>query len=178
MVKAHNLRIRDARDGDRDAIRDVTLSAYEEYSALMSPEHWEAYRRDMLAALNEEGPAERIVAEQDGAIEGSVLLYPAGAVVRAPDGGTLRRGQPEVRLLAVAPAARGRGIGRALIEECACRARRSGARLLTLHTTDMMRVAVRMYERMGFVRAPELDYRPAPGVVVKGYALNLDVPTS
>ena len=28
MARAHNLRIRDARDSDRDAIRDVTLSAY------------------------------------------------------------------------------------------------------------------------------------------------------
>ena len=151
---------------------------YAEYSALMPAEHWEAYRRDMLAALNEEGTAERIVAERDGAIEGSVLLYPAGTVVRIPDGGTVRRDQPEVRLLAVAPAARGRGIGRALIDECARRARRSGASVLALHTTDMMRVAVRMYERMGFVRAPELDYRPAPGVVVKGYALSLGAPIS
>jgi len=35
---------------------------------------------------------------------------------------------PEVRLLAVAPAARGKGIGEALMRECIRRARRSGAR--------------------------------------------------
>jgi hypothetical protein len=35
----------------------------------------------------------------------------------------------------------------------------------------MMRVAMGLYERMGFARAPELDFTPAPGVVVKGYRL-------
>jgi hypothetical protein len=38
---------------------------------------------------------------------------------------------------------------------------------------DMMRAAVRMYERMGFVRAPDLDFTPAEGVLVKGYRLDL-----
>jgi len=30
-----------------------------------------------------------------------------------------------------------------------------------------------LYERMGFRRAPEIDFRPAPGVLVKGYRLAL-----
>ena len=33
----------------------------------------------------------------------------------------------------------------------------------------MMQVAMSMYERMGFVRTPETDFEPAPGVVIKGY---------
>jgi hypothetical protein len=37
----------------------------------------------------------------------------------------------------------------------------------------MMQAALRMYERMGFVRAPELDFHPAPGVTVQGYRLDL-----
>ena len=37
----------------------------------------------------------------------------------------------------------------------------------------MMQTALRMYERMGFVRAPELDFHPAPGFIVKGYRLDL-----
>jgi hypothetical protein len=34
-------------------------------------------------------------------------------------------------------------------------------------------VAMGLYERMGFARAVELDFTPAPGVVVKGYRLAL-----
>ena len=62
------------------------------------------------------------------------------------------------------------------MRECIRRARAGGASVLSLHTTDLMRVAKAMYERMGFVRAPELDFRPAPGVTIEGFRLDLDVP--
>jgi len=94
-------------------------------------------------------------------------------VIDRPGGGSLTLASPEVRLLAVAPEARGKGVGVALMRECVARARASGAARLTLHTTEMMQAAVRLYERMGFVRAPEIDFRPAPGIVVKGYRLEL-----
>ena len=41
------------------------------------------------------------------------------------------------------------------------------------HTTDIMRAAVRMYERLGYVRTPEHDFSPAAGVLIKGYRLDL-----
>lgn len=59
------------------------------------------------------------------------------------------------------------------LQECVRRAREAGAPAVTLHTTDMMRVAIRLYERLGFVAAPELDFHPAPGLTVKGYQLRL-----
>jgi hypothetical protein len=36
-----------------------------------------------------------------------------------------------------------------------------------------MDIARRMYERMGFVRVPEFDFHPAPGIVVMAYRLDL-----
>lgn len=59
------------------------------------------------------------------------------------------------------------------MQACVQRARRSGAVVLTLHTTDIMQTAMRLYERMGFVRAPELDFSPGEDIIVKGYRLNL-----
>lgn len=165
------LRIRDAGEADRDAVRRVTLAAYEEYAAVMPEPLWTEYRRELLAALDAEGPVERIVAEQDSTIVGSVLLFPPAA--DAYGGTAARVDAPEVRLLAVSPAARGQGVGAALMEECIRRARRAGAAALGLHTTDVMHVAMRMYERMGFVRVPDRDFRPAEGVLVKGYLLDL-----
>jgi GNAT superfamily N-acetyltransferase len=167
-----DLRVRDARPEDRDAIRDVTLAAYQEYAAAM-PGFWEGYRRNIVASVTDAGSAEQLVAERDGAIVGTVLLYPARRM-ELPGGGQLEMPWPEVRLLAVAPAARGRGVGAALMQECVRRVRKTGGRVLSLHTTDMMQAARRMYERMGFVRAPELDFHPAPGVTVKGYRLDLE----
>jgi GNAT superfamily N-acetyltransferase len=171
------LRIRDARSADRGAIEAVTLAAYEQYAALM-PAHWEGYRQNILATLAAAKPDAQIVAEEEGRIVGTVLLYPAGSVMARPGGGSITLAEPEVRLLAVAPAARGRGVGAALMNKCVSRARQSGAAALTLHTTDIMQSAMRLYERLGFRRAPGLDIQPAPGVIIKGYRLDLETPGS
>ena len=159
--------VRDATAGDRAAIHDVTLAAYEEYAERMRPGLWPVYRRNIVETLADPAPALQLVAEDGGAVVGTVLLYPAAS------GKAYARPWPEVRLLAVAPAARGRGIGAALMRECIARTRASGVAALSLHTTDVMRVAMAMYERMGFVHAPELDLTPAPGIVIKGYRLDL-----
>ena len=164
--------IRGARPSDRGPIEAVTLAAYQEYAAQM-PEHWELYRQNIVSTLAAVEPGNQMVAEREGRIIGSVLLYPAGTVLGTPRGVSITLVVPEVRLLAVAPAARGLGVGVALMRECIRRARSSGAPALTLHTTDMMRAAMRMYEGMGFTRAPELDLRPLPGVFAKGYRLGL-----
>jgi GNAT superfamily N-acetyltransferase len=169
----NDLHIRNADVCDQEAIRDVTLSAYEEYAAKMPPDAWEEYRANIVSTLADVKPAEQIVAEQSGRVVGSVLLYPAGTFVHVPDDAPIVLEFPEVRLLAVAPKARGQGIGTALMQECIRRARVAGVPILTLHTTDMMEVGMRMYERLGFQRAPEIDFYPAENVVVKGYRFDL-----
>jgi len=163
--------IRDMRHDESDAVRHVTLAAYGEYAAIMPEPLWRGYRRQLLATLETEGPVERIVAEREGRIVGSVLLFPPST--NAYGGAAVSVDYPEVRLLAVVPEARAKGIGVALMEECARRARRAGALALGLHTTDIMRAAVRMYERLGYVRAPAQDFYPAAGVLIKGYRLDL-----
>ncbi len=170
--KKNNLKIRDACKGDRDAARNITLSAFHQYAAVLPPSRWKGYRENILDTLSDVAPAQQIVAEKKGVILGSVLLYPPGTAFSTPEEGPLTC--PEVRLLAVAPEARGQGIGTALMKECIRRARQGGAACLTLHTTDMMQVAMRMYERMGFVRAPEMDFHPDPNVTVKAYRLEFD----
>ncbi len=165
------LNIRDARPSDRTRALEVTLSAFQEYAALI-PSRWEGYRENIRETLSHPEPAEQILAEQDGILMGSVLLYPAETPSESEDAAETRD-WPEVRLLAVAPEARGRGIGAALMRECIDRARRSGAAFLTLHTTDMMQVAMRMYEKMGFVRSSELDFRVDDEALVKAYRLDL-----
>lgn len=165
--------IREARPADHEAVRDVTLAAYGEYAPRM-PRHWDGYRRNILATLADPTPATQIVAEHDGAIVGAALLYPTGIVLPGVGPGRPPRSWPEVRLLAVAPSARGRGVGAGLMQECVRRARGWGATALVLHTTAMMSAAVRLYERLGFVPAPALDVEVAPGLTVTGYRLDLD----
>lgn len=85
----------------------------------------------------------------------------------------LTPGDAGLRMLAVEPAGQGRGIGRALVEAVLARARADGRRRLVLHTTPWMPTAHHLYERLGFRRAPELDWRPIPEVPLLGYVLEL-----
>jgi predicted N-acetyltransferase YhbS len=163
--------VRDARPNDRDAIRELTLSAYAEYGGVMEPDAWAGLSAAVRAALASTDPMERIVADDDGTLIGSVLLYPASANAYGELAGAAK--DPELRLLAVSREARGRGVGRALVDECIRRARLAGATALGLHTSQSMVAAVQLYERMGFERAPELDFQPPGAEVVWGFRLLL-----
>ncbi len=171
-----DLILRDAREGDRGAIRDITLAAYEQYASMMLPEHWREYRQNILETLAAVTPDNLIVAEQDGAVVGSIIFYPQGESPdesSSPSGSTGERRPTELRLLAVPPSERGRGIGRALMDESVRRARELGAPLIEIYTTELMQVGKRMYEKMGFRRVPERDWHPAPDFVVMCYHMTL-----
>ena len=171
MAAEGELEVRDARDDERDVVAALTLRAYAEYATVMAPAAWAGLAGAVRAALAATGDAERIVAVHAGRIVGSVLLYPPE--VEAYGDLAKRASWPEVRLLAVAPEARGLGIGRALMDECVRRARRAGASALGLHTSASMRAAMALYERMGFVRSPEHDFQPPGAELVEGYRLPL-----
>jgi ribosomal protein S18 acetylase RimI-like enzyme len=162
--------VRDARPDEREAIRALTLQAYEQYAATMAPSAWEGLSGAIGNGLQVE-EAERIVAERGGRLLGSVMLFPRAADAYGNIAG--RASWPELRLLAVAPEARGQGVGEALVEECIRRARRMGAAELGLHTSESMAAAIRMYRRMGFVRAPEHDFQPEGAELVEAYRLPL-----
>lgn len=164
--------VRDARPEDRDAVRDLTLRAYEEYATIMSASSYTLLLQALHDALASESQSHRLVAELEGMLLGSVMLYPPTVAAY----GELAQAAPwpELRLLAVAPEARGLGIGELLVHECIRRLRAEGATELGLHTAASMRGAMRLYERMGFVRAPEYDFQPEGTDLVQAYRLRLD----
>ena len=94
------------------------------------------------------------VATVDGAVVGSVTLAPPGT----PYVNTAGPDEAEVRMLAVAPAARGRGIGDALMAACEGWARAEGLAGVVLSTEASMHAAHRLYRRRGYRRAPERDW--------------------
>jgi predicted N-acetyltransferase YhbS len=163
--------VRDARPADRDAVRHLTLRAYAEYAVIMSPTSNATLERALHDALASDSQSHRIVAEHAGKLLGSVMLYPPAVAAY----GELAKPAPwpELRLLAVAPDARGLGIGELLVQECIRRLRAEGAPELGLHTATSMRGAMRLYERMGFVRAPEYDFQPEGTDLVQAYRLSL-----
>ena len=96
-----------------------------------------------------------------------VQAAPVGLVV-----GLFIPGSTGIRLLAVTPAARGRGVGKALTHDCIERARALGRSSVVLHTTRAMETAWRMYEQLAFRRSPDLDFRQG-ALEVFGFELPL-----
>ena len=165
------LTVRDARTDELTAVYELTRRAYAEYAKIMDAASWTALSDAIDAGLSSDQEMERIVAVDGDTIVGSALLFPPSD--DAYKGLGIRVTAPEVRLVAVDPSARGRGIARALMAECLRRARASGATEIGLHTSKSMQAAVRMYETMGFKRAPENDFQPAGAEKVVGYKLAL-----
>src|SRR5690606_35486314 len=78
-----------------------------------------------------------------------------------------------LRLLAVDPRFRGMGAGKALTDACIALAREKGHAQVVLHTTQAMKVAWGMYEKLGFVRSTDLDFLQE-NLPVFGFRLTLD----
>jgi ribosomal protein S18 acetylase RimI-like enzyme len=160
--------IRDAREDEIHYIRNQRITSYEEHAKSIPEKHWKALKNALLSDKDTQFGVECIVAELDGRIVGSVVLFPANTDAYA--GTDIELHYPEIRMLAVTPEARGKGIAAALILECIRRAKVSGFQAIGLHTADYMESAVKLYQRIGFQRLPEFDFEPAnDGIIVKGY---------
>jgi ribosomal protein S18 acetylase RimI-like enzyme len=65
-------------------------------------------------------------------------------------------------------------VGAALVDLVVDRFRREGASAVVMSTLPRMRAAHHIYERAGFVRDPERDWSPMPGVDLITYRLELE----
>ena len=79
--------------------------------------------------------------------------------------------EAHIRMLGVDPAARARGVARALMAESEARARASGKTFMTLNTTHRMKAAQAMYERLGYERTADIVF--PDGFVLLGYTKQL-----
>lgn len=156
------IRLRDFESADAQRINDIAVAAFEQFKDAYTD--WPVFRSRIstMSALADAG--EVIVAELEGEIVGAVAYIGPGmekASFFPPE-------WPVMRMLVVAPEARGQGVGRALAEVCLVRATRDGADCFALHTSELMHVALPMYQRMGFRRIA-----PAPDIHGVKYSVYL-----
>jgi ribosomal protein S18 acetylase RimI-like enzyme len=166
----NELIVRDARPEELDKISVLLKEAYQQYRSMLPSDAWNYYLEDIMNVRSRFDESQLIVAEVNKQLAGAVTLYLSA---RSSTQEVWPRSWAGIRLLAVHPSYRKRGIGRALMEECLRRCREKGITTVGLHTTEMMDVARQLYERMGFIRAPKFDFHPRPGVVVMAYKLDL-----
>lgn len=147
--------IRLATPLDTSAINQLCVEAYQEYGDSVGPANWQQMRVALSQAADLATIGELLVAEDADGLLGMVLYISPGK----SDGTSIPVEWASIRMLAVSPSARGRGIGRQLTQTCIDRANRDGAEALGLTTAEMMKIAQPMYERMGFRKVAELGTR-------------------
>jgi ribosomal protein S18 acetylase RimI-like enzyme len=89
-----------------------------------------------------------------GPVVGTLTVVPPGSPFIEVAG----EGEFEFRMLAVSPIERGRGLGATLTRAGMDYAVELGAKRVVLSTMAHMNAAHRLYERLGFVRRPDLDW--------------------
>ncbi|WP_149829378.1 GNAT family N-acetyltransferase [Streptomyces tailanensis] len=155
-----DITIRRAAPDEYAALGEITAQAYLGDGLLDFGES-DGYLGELRDVAKRAAAAEVLVAVEveDGRALGGVTFVPAGG----PMADIARAGEAEIRMLAVAPEARGRGTGEALVRACVERARAvDGCVGIVLSTQRAMHAAHRIYERLGFVRTPERDWAPLP----------------
>lgn len=170
MGHIHEVIIREATIDDREAIAEVMLEAYGQYANSMPETAWAEYSASIRDSVDGDAPVARIIAEIEGRIVGSIQLFLSSEAAYGNKEMGLE--SPIIRLLAVSPQARGRGIATLLIQESARRSLELGATTLNLHTSDMMASAIQLYERLGFERHYASDIYNGR-ILVKGFQVEL-----
>jgi ribosomal protein S18 acetylase RimI-like enzyme len=147
------LRIRLVRDDEIEAVRALVRQAYAGDFELSA-----AYLAE-IGAVAERARVHEVWVAADaatGALLGTVTTPRAGtrlsAVARHED-------ELDFRFLGVSSAARGRGVGEALVQHVMALAASRGIRRVVLNTGPEMLAAQRLYERLGFARLHDREYR-------------------
>jgi ribosomal protein S18 acetylase RimI-like enzyme len=163
--------VRQAGERDLERVVSILRAANAEFESALPEAFYRAYLANVLDVRSRLAESELFVAEQnERRIVGTITLY--------PDASRERWGWPSgcagIRAVAVEPSVRGLGIGRLLAEHCTERSRALGVRSVCLHTAPFMEAAIRMYERLGFRRAPEFD--GDAGALVDSMAIEPHIP--
>ncbi|MFF4399271.1 GNAT family N-acetyltransferase [Streptomyces sp. NPDC001480] len=153
-----DIQIREVEPDEYAALGELTARAYLDDGLLdFGESDW--YLGELRDVAKRAAAADVLVAVADGNVLGGVTFVPSGG----PMADIAGPGEAEIRMLAVARAARGRGAGEALVRACVDRARAAeGCVRVVLSTQRTMRAAHRIYERLGFVRSPGRDWNPIP----------------
>lgn len=162
------LLVRPVEPADYDAVARLTVAAYAADGQL-DGEH--GYGKVLADVATRAAQGQMLVAVDaaTGAALGAVTFVLPGT----PFAELSRDGEAEFRTLAVDPAAQRRGVARALVRACIDRAVALRASAVVISVRDFAEPARRLYEGFGFVRTPQLDWSPSPGVHLLGLRLAL-----
>lgn len=132
------MKLRSATNADAEKIRALVFGILTEYGMHGDPEGMDADLDDIEAGYLARGGMFTILEREDGALIGTIGLYPKS------------EGVCELRKMYLAREARGQGLGKRLLQEALDQARRLHFRRIELETSSRLVEAIGLYTRYGF----------------------------
>lgn len=171
MNKTNHVQIHDMLAEDKEAVRQLLIDSYRQYERdYQDPNVWFDYLADITASVDNPNVDRILVAKSGQDILGTLQLFESSE--KAYGRPELNIFSPIVRLLAVHPKARGRGIAQKLLKESIRYAQSKGAVHMYLHSSDKMQKAIQLYEWLGFKRDQSKDFQNHD-ILVKCYRFDM-----
>lgn len=160
-MKNKNYQIREAAAKEFNEIGKLMVEVYSSLDGFPKPHQQPDYYKMLanIGSFTQKPKTKLIIAKAQEESIGGAVIY-VGDMKYYGSGGiaTNLKNAAGFRLLAVSPTHRGKGLGKLLTEKCIQVAKEEKHKELIIHSTKAMKIAWKMYEKLGFKRAPELDF--------------------
>ncbi len=133
-----DLNVRAATNADRDKIFALVAAVLAEFGLRIAPDTTDADLRDIERNYLRRGGTFELLEDAAGNLIGTVGLFPLDAQTC------------ELRKMYFVPHARGRGLGKYVLERTINNARRLGFTRVTLETASVLAAANHLYRKYGF----------------------------
>ncbi len=164
------MRFRKGEQEDIAQLRSLALNAWAQFKNDLTAENWDTLHQtltslDTYRKLIQN--SEAIVCENDAQeIIGMVFLVPSGNPTDIYEDDWCH-----LRFVTVDPNYRGQQIGTLLTQKCIDLAKNNNEKTIALHTSEIMKSARKIYDKLGFKLHKEID--PQLGVCYWLYTLEL-----
>lgn len=154
--------IREANPSEYSLLSQIIITAYSALEGFPSveenPDYYQTFS-DLSQFSKQKATKILVAVSVEAEILGGLIFYGQAADYGGGVIDTNFSNYAGIRLLAVKPEARKQGIAKALTNECLQRAKKLGRQFVLLHTTNAMKIAWEMYEKMGFSRWSAIDFQ-------------------
>lgn len=160
-IKKEEFNIRNAKASEFEALGKIMVKVYSQLEGFPNESEQPEYYKMLanIGKLTEKEHTELIVAvSPEGKIVGGVVFFSDMKSYGSGGTATKIKNASGFRLLAVDDSFRGKGLGKLLSKECINKAKGLKHKKLIIHSTESMKIAWGMYERLGLLRFHEIDF--------------------
>lgn len=175
LSEYYNYEIRNAKKEEYERAGNLLVQVYSALNGFPKLEEQPEYYNMLknVGILTENPNIELLVAvSEQNKISGAVVYYSDMKDYGSGGTATKEKNACGFRLLGVDPKTRGYGLGKKLTSFCIEKGKSSKCQTMVIHTTNSMKLAWGMYERLGFKRANDLDFMQG-NLPVFGFRLKL-----